>query len=669
MVDPVYKHQEKIRLVAWPSPQDYNEAIQNPQLCFEDRELANLAPQLNALGLPKPATGNFATVYHLSGNDSEFAVRCFLNPLKDEQHRYAALASCLKKLNLPFCVRFEFIDIGIRVHGDWRPLVKMEWANGTSLAEHVRSIRTKPEELNKLAENFKQMVLRLSESGIAHGDLQHGNIIVDGDRIKLVDYDGVFVPELEGFGSNELGHPNYQHPQRTADFFNGKLDHFSAWVIYASLRILAIDPTLWQMLNGGDECLLFRHADYIDPAGSQAFYILETHPDPQVRLWSRQIRWLLSQPIEDLPALDAPPMASVNLPPVREPVVSFDQQKDLFTGVPPPEPAVVSVEEPVPVRGVTTGAPVQTRQFVTLSIAAALVLLPVLIAILSSIPKLMADHANVLEQQQHVAPSTINRAAEDAAGDAALVSTANPTRAQSAYLKALKASDEDLDALAADYYKAALTANEIDHSLTERQFGNCWHMIGHWQYRHDEGDSGLSAFRKAYAAYDKSGIKYTNMLDDIARVLNNKRSYFESTDTSFAALKAGLSGAGRDGDVGYFSSYHELESIGSQMPELLKQDPKRACLAFGKIVDYLLPSATDNAEVRSHKTDALNMFTKSIADEAWNQLHMGNLDTAKKLTDLLGRCIGNAHNGYEQIYKDLMRQISDRIKTPPTSAD
>src|ERR1700730_5314713 len=91
------KQEQKIRLVAWPSPQDYNEAIQNPSSCFQDRELIGLSPQMTSLGLPKPATGNFATVYNLSGSGHEFAVRCFLHPLKDEQVRYAALSKCLQK--------------------------------------------------------------------------------------------------------------------------------------------------------------------------------------------------------------------------------------------------------------------------------------------------------------------------------------------------------------------------------------------------------------------------------------------------------------------------------------------------------------------------------------------------------------------------------------------
>jgi hypothetical protein len=61
---------------------------------------------------------------------------------------------------------------------------------------------------------------RLREAGVAHGDLQHGNVLLvpatDTDRLslKLVDYDGMFVPALTGAQTGEVGHPAYQHPQR-----------------------------------------------------------------------------------------------------------------------------------------------------------------------------------------------------------------------------------------------------------------------------------------------------------------------------------------------------------------------------------------------------------------------------------------------------------------------
>ena len=36
----------------WPTMSDYQEAIQNPAICFSDPELKLGKPTLNALGLP-----------------------------------------------------------------------------------------------------------------------------------------------------------------------------------------------------------------------------------------------------------------------------------------------------------------------------------------------------------------------------------------------------------------------------------------------------------------------------------------------------------------------------------------------------------------------------------------------------------------------------------------
>ena len=55
--------------MAWPVSQDYNEAIQNPKLNFQDAELKQGQPAFNRIGLPVVMSGNFADVY-------QFRMRC-----------------------------------------------------------------------------------------------------------------------------------------------------------------------------------------------------------------------------------------------------------------------------------------------------------------------------------------------------------------------------------------------------------------------------------------------------------------------------------------------------------------------------------------------------------------------------------------------------------------
>ncbi len=41
--------------MAWPTSQDYNEAIQNPTSCFNDADLRQTEAKCNALGIPDAA--------------------------------------------------------------------------------------------------------------------------------------------------------------------------------------------------------------------------------------------------------------------------------------------------------------------------------------------------------------------------------------------------------------------------------------------------------------------------------------------------------------------------------------------------------------------------------------------------------------------------------------
>src|SRR5260221_2526225 len=101
--------------MSWPTPQDYNEAIQNPQGCFGDEELRAGTAELTPLGLPKPISGAFASVYQMNCASRRWAVRCFLREFSDQQARYEAISEHLRRATLPSTVAFEFLSHGIRI--------------------------------------------------------------------------------------------------------------------------------------------------------------------------------------------------------------------------------------------------------------------------------------------------------------------------------------------------------------------------------------------------------------------------------------------------------------------------------------------------------------------------------------------------------------------------
>ena len=289
----------------YPGAAEYQRALQHPDLCLSDPDLAAGAADLSPLGLPRAVSGNFASVFALTCPDGRrFVVRCFVRGPHDLGERYAAIAEALDEIEAGWKAGFEFQPSGIRVGEGRFPLVKMAWLPGLQLCRYVQEHLWDSSALLQLAVRFAALVEDLRSSGIAHGDLQHGNILVDpGGNLRLIDYDGMYVPSLSGRPGGERGHRNYQHPGRTVGDYGPDLDNFAAWVIYTSLLALSLDPLLWGRLDGGDECLLLRWNDFADPGRSAAFACLEDRPDGTLADLSRALRSLLTLPLHEVPPL------------------------------------------------------------------------------------------------------------------------------------------------------------------------------------------------------------------------------------------------------------------------------------------------------------------------------------------------------------------------------
>lgn len=277
----------------WPTPQDYNEAMQTPSTSFKDPELRQGECSTDTLGLPRPVSGAFASVYQMNCDNRTYAIRCFLHNVRDQSLRYKLLSQFIMSDNLDCTVHFEYQDKGIQIRGEWFPLLKMEWVKGQTLDRYIESNIENNAALTSLADSFQEMVQHLKSAGIAHGDLQHGNIMVtDAGKLRLVDYDGMFIPSMKGMKSNELGHRNYQHPNRSANDFNEDLDTFAAWSVFLSLKVTARCPELYTRLGAGNDRLLLSRKDYEDVWNSSAFAHIEALGDPELDRLCNAVRWL-----------------------------------------------------------------------------------------------------------------------------------------------------------------------------------------------------------------------------------------------------------------------------------------------------------------------------------------------------------------------------------------
>ena len=293
----------------WPLSQDYNEAIQSPATNFADADLKRGEAVTNPMGLPMPCSGNFADVYQMRCPDgSRWAVKCFTREVPGLRERYQVISRHLKQAKLPFTVDFSYLDQGIRVGGRWHPILKMQWVEGLTLNQFVSKHLDKPAKLESLAHIWTRMGQYLRAAEVGHCDLQHGNVLLvpgaNALALKLIDYDGMWVPDLATKKSGEVGHANYQHPRRLRDAaYSLDVDRFPLLLVATSLRALkAKGAALWQKYDNADN-LLFKESDLREPVKSPLFYELTKTNDPVVQpmlthvlralaaAWSRRRCW------------------------------------------------------------------------------------------------------------------------------------------------------------------------------------------------------------------------------------------------------------------------------------------------------------------------------------------------------------------------------------------
>jgi hypothetical protein len=290
---------------SYPTPSAYQEAIQFPEDAFRDPALQAAYPDENALGLPQPITGNFAAVFPMNApRGPRWAVKCFLTDVPDQQARYAAIDKHLEAVDGPYMLDFDYQPEGIQVDGMAYPILKMAWAEGVPLNRFVAEHLDAPDTLAQLADAWEGLLDALDSAQVAHGDLQHGNILVqerDGHvHLTLVDYDAMVVPGLDSGTHPEVGHRNYQHPDRTERDVGFYLDRFPGLVIATALRACRVQPALWDRFDTGEN-LLFRDADFYDPSASVLFDTLaDIEP---VRPWVEVLRTACYMEPEAVPSL------------------------------------------------------------------------------------------------------------------------------------------------------------------------------------------------------------------------------------------------------------------------------------------------------------------------------------------------------------------------------
>lgn len=286
-----------------PTLAAFRETLLFPEGRF--RTLGTPVCERDARGEPRFATGGSAVVFRADVAGRTYALKGYLHPRPQAERLYACLDRYPSALRYPTRYLSGEIYLYVTDRGAWYDLLATEWAEGQTLeyemrrAAHYRSA----ERFAALAQAFEAMAAELIAQPWAHGDLKPSNIIVTPqDTLRLLDYDGAYLPELSGEAAVETGTPACNHPLR-GDRYDKHIDDYPIALIAASLRALAAHPNpTW---TAGAEALPFlpeRQLEGRDAAYRTALQLAEAQHD------ERLLRWLrcLSAPtpvLDELPDL------------------------------------------------------------------------------------------------------------------------------------------------------------------------------------------------------------------------------------------------------------------------------------------------------------------------------------------------------------------------------
>ena len=251
----------------YPLISEYIESIKHSEDNFN--VLCTLRPVYDEAGEIVMSSGNFAVVFKMKDESSGklYAVKCFLREQEGRDTAYQQITDELEYVSSNYLCSIKyfqkelFVDSTVSSDTEF-PVLLMDWAEGVTLDKYVHQHISDKYALQLITYQFCRMAAWLMTQPFAHGDLKPDNILVSEDgALVLVDYDGMFVPAMQGQKARELGSPDYRHPLRTEDCFNEHIDDFPLAFIGMSLKAIALDTSLLQN-NARSDSLLLSESDF-----------------------------------------------------------------------------------------------------------------------------------------------------------------------------------------------------------------------------------------------------------------------------------------------------------------------------------------------------------------------------------------------------------------------
>lgn len=258
-----------------PTIPNIRTSVENQSVLVLDEHAKNGVFRRDARGRLIAFAGGFSVVFpYEDTNGEKWAFRCWHSIIENAKQRCSIISKAINGAHLGFLCDFNYVERGINVDGEIYPTTRMRWIEGETIKKYICNNRDSKDLLIALADNFLKMVQALHAKSFAHGDLQHGNILVDkNNQLYLVDYDSFYCSDLKGEQDIVKGLVDYQHPSRQENkYVSEKLDYFSELIIYLSILAIAESPSLVDKYQVEDaDRLLFSKEDFADIKKSQIY--------------------------------------------------------------------------------------------------------------------------------------------------------------------------------------------------------------------------------------------------------------------------------------------------------------------------------------------------------------------------------------------------------------
>ena len=227
-------------------------------------------------GEPYRSSGAFAVVFKMCDPHTGqlYALKCFTEEQEGRAEAYRKIEEELEVAgttyftSMRYYERELFVDSSVSSESEF-PVLLMDWVEGSTMELYIREHYRDSYAMEMLCYRFCRLAAYLRSQPFAHGDVKPDNIMVsDTGTLTLIDYDGMFVPSMQGESSPTLGTEEFRHPLRTPELFDATIDDFALASIALSLRAIALDSQLLDQYGAPDR-LLFSASDYRDLAQSK----------------------------------------------------------------------------------------------------------------------------------------------------------------------------------------------------------------------------------------------------------------------------------------------------------------------------------------------------------------------------------------------------------------